>query len=319
MTAQQMSWDDLQYFLAVAQTGQLSRAAYALQSSHVTVSRHIDRLELAIGVALFHRGPKGYALTTAGLQLRDFVEKLDADTCRLPALLSGVPSDIVGPIRLNMPEGMCNFFCAQILPEFRRKFPKLALEVAAIQQLTVFTPNATDISIVLDPPKSSLYHTEKIVDYSLRVFGSNAYLDAHEPITSRADFLAHPFIGYIDSMVFMPSLDYLVEVAPKLRATLQCSSIFSQMKAVRHGLGLAVLPDCLASRHSDIRPVLGDTVALQRSYWTACRSDLRHAPRESVVIEEMMRSIRARAALLLGAVPEPGGISAEPMLDGSAS
>ena len=39
------TWDDLQYFLAVARTGQLSSAARSLRTSHATVSRHIDRLE----------------------------------------------------------------------------------------------------------------------------------------------------------------------------------------------------------------------------------------------------------------------------------
>ncbi|MBS4009672.1 MAG: LysR family transcriptional regulator, partial [Roseovarius sp.] len=43
-----LTWDDLQFFLAVAREGQLSRAARQLQTSHVTVSRRIDRLEAGL-------------------------------------------------------------------------------------------------------------------------------------------------------------------------------------------------------------------------------------------------------------------------------
>ena len=63
------SWDDLRHFLAVARTGQLSAAARELRTSHVTVSRRIDRLERMLGQRLFERSPKGYALTTAGGRL----------------------------------------------------------------------------------------------------------------------------------------------------------------------------------------------------------------------------------------------------------
>lgn len=299
MAELQLNWDDLQYFLAVARSGQLSRAAYALHTSHVTVGRHIDRLEGSLGVQLFDRGPKGYALTQGGEQLRDFVEKIEAGATRLPELLSGSSPDVGGTLRLNMPEGMCNFFCGNVLPEFRARFPALTLELAAIQQLAAYTPNATDLSIMLDPPRGSPYFSEKIVDYSLHVYGSREYLAAHPPITSRHDFLVHDFIGYIDGMVFMPSLDYLFEVAPKLRAVLQCSSIFSQMRAVRDGLGLAVLPDFLAASQPDLVPVLKGAVFLRRSYWLACRSDLRFAPREKAVITMLVDSLRARAALLM--------------------
>ena len=62
----QFSWDDLQYFLAVAQEGKLSAAARRLRTSHVTVARRIDRLEEGIGAKLFQRSGTGYTLTFMG-------------------------------------------------------------------------------------------------------------------------------------------------------------------------------------------------------------------------------------------------------------
>ncbi len=308
-----LSWDDLQYFLAVAQTGQLSRAAHALQSSHVTVSRHIQRLEETMQVALFVRGPKGYDLTAAGAQLRDFAERIERDASRLPAVLSGAASEIGGNIRLNMPEAICNFFCSEMLSEFRHSFPALSLELVAIQQHSSFTPNANDLSILLEAPKNALFHAEKLADYTLQVYGARSYLEARPPITSRSDLQHHDFIGYIESMIFMPSLDYLAEVAPKLRVTLQFSSIFSQLLAVRQGLGLAVLPCFLAAKHPELRPIMGDEIVLHRSYWMVCRNDLRFAPRESALIEALQRSFRAQADLLSpSAHARRGRISPEP-------
>jgi len=71
------TWDDLQYFLAVARTGHLSSAARSLRTSHATVSRHIDRLEFSLKTKLFERNPRGYELTTVGRRLVDTVERIE--------------------------------------------------------------------------------------------------------------------------------------------------------------------------------------------------------------------------------------------------
>ena len=66
-----LSWDDLQFFLAVVRERQLSRAARVLGTSHVTVSRRIDRLEQALNTRLFERNPRGYEPTPASQRLCD--------------------------------------------------------------------------------------------------------------------------------------------------------------------------------------------------------------------------------------------------------
>ena len=73
----QFTWDDLQFFLAVARTGQLSTAARQLRTSHATVSRRIDRLEFALKVKLFERNPRGYVLTAMGNRFVETAEKME--------------------------------------------------------------------------------------------------------------------------------------------------------------------------------------------------------------------------------------------------
>ncbi|MCA9528294.1 MAG: LysR family transcriptional regulator, partial [Myxococcales bacterium] len=50
-----LSWDLLRVFLAVADTGSLTRAAEALGSSQPTVGRQVTALEEELDVALFER------------------------------------------------------------------------------------------------------------------------------------------------------------------------------------------------------------------------------------------------------------------------
>jgi len=55
--------DDIDYFLAVAEQGQVHGAAAALGVSQPAVTKGLQRLERALGFALFKRGARGMTLT----------------------------------------------------------------------------------------------------------------------------------------------------------------------------------------------------------------------------------------------------------------
>ena len=61
-----MDLRQLNYFMAVAETGHLGRAAERLHLSQPPLTRQIQQLEARLGVALFKRGARGMALTAAG-------------------------------------------------------------------------------------------------------------------------------------------------------------------------------------------------------------------------------------------------------------
>ncbi len=70
------SLDDFALFLAVADAGGLAGAAEATGVSAPTLSRRLTALERTLGLALFHRGKRGYALTADGCALLDKAEVL---------------------------------------------------------------------------------------------------------------------------------------------------------------------------------------------------------------------------------------------------
>lgn len=299
-------WDDLQFFLAVARTGQLSRAARGLRTSHVTVGRRIDRLERALQVRLFERTPRGYGLTAAGERLVAMAERIEQETGRLREQVAGT-GELHGPIRLSMPEGISSFFCTEILPDFTARFPGLSLELVSIQQILSLSRKVTDLAVVLDPPKGGPYWSGKLADYGLGLYASPRYLASAPPIAGRDDLVGQVFLGYIDEMLFTPGLDYLGEVHSGIRARFQATSIFSQLAAARQALGITVLPHFLGARYPDLVPVLAGEVALTRAYWMTCHRDLRGAPRERAVIDFLAQALESRRAALLPDAAAPPG------------
>ncbi len=61
-----MSLSQIEYFVAVASTGNVGRASAALRVAQPAVSRQIRRLEDELGAPLFLRTPRGMTLSPAG-------------------------------------------------------------------------------------------------------------------------------------------------------------------------------------------------------------------------------------------------------------
>ncbi len=61
-----MDLKQMQYFLSLAQEGNVTRAARQLNIVQPALSMQISRLEKSLGKQLFYRTPHGMALTPAG-------------------------------------------------------------------------------------------------------------------------------------------------------------------------------------------------------------------------------------------------------------
>lgn len=66
----------LKTFLAVARTGNVTRAALEVNLAQSSVSDQIQALEAELGASLFTRSRQGLALTPAGEALKPYAENL---------------------------------------------------------------------------------------------------------------------------------------------------------------------------------------------------------------------------------------------------
>ncbi len=92
---------DLQYFIEIAQTKNISRAAERIGISQPSLTLAIKRIEEALGVDIFIRSKKGVSLTKAGLHLLKHSKEMGQFWDQLKSEAVGSVNEIKGTLSLG--------------------------------------------------------------------------------------------------------------------------------------------------------------------------------------------------------------------------
>jgi len=110
-------------FLAVAETGGMTRAAHSLNLTQGAVSQQVKRLEAYFGRELFDRRQKQMLLTADGERLVVSANRLLALNDEVRQLMS--QAEFSGEILLGVPPDIVRPFLPPILRRFSREFPNI--------------------------------------------------------------------------------------------------------------------------------------------------------------------------------------------------
>ena len=122
----------LRYFLAVADEGNITRAAERLHVSQPALSTQLAALEDELGHKLFERSARGIALTEKGLALRQRADDLVDLAERVEAEIKASDTDeIVGTVSIGAGETPAFRFVARAADELHRRNPKLCFSVSS--------------------------------------------------------------------------------------------------------------------------------------------------------------------------------------------
>jgi DNA-binding transcriptional LysR family regulator len=112
----------LRYFVAVAETGHITRAAQQLGLAQPPLSQQIRVLEGEIGAALFQRHPKGVSLTAAGRELLPLARRQLQGLEALQAHMHQVARGQRGRLSIG--------FTPRLLRDCRRDHPQIDLRLS---------------------------------------------------------------------------------------------------------------------------------------------------------------------------------------------
>lgn len=269
-----MNWSDLQFFLAIARTGQLAKAAVTLGVDGSTAGRRLRRLEANIGATLFEQTREGQVLTEAGERLLVRAEAMAQAASAIEDREGRqTGSELDGILRISVSEGFGSWFLAGHIPAFVSAHPRLTLDLVARSGFLSLSKREADIAVMLSRPVAGPIIASKLSDYALRLYATRDYLaKAGVPRSSQDLTRGFRLIGYIPDMIYAPELRYLDEIHPDLTISLRSSSINAQHHLISAGAGIGVLPCFIGDADPRLIPVLSQHQII-RSFWMATHKD----------------------------------------------
>lgn len=293
--AEGMQFQQLAYFVAVAETRHFTRAAEAVHVSQPSLSQQIRALEKELGAPLFSRARGNIALTDAGEALLPLAVRIlaDADTARHEVLeLAQLRS---GRVRLGATPSLCTGLLPVVLRAFHDRHPgiRLLLEEGGSHDLVrELARGALDLALVVLPlpsPSPALTTVELFQEDLVAVSAVGA--DPPPTPLRIEDLRGQPMV------MFRHGYDLRDLTLGACRAagfeptfTVEGGEMDAVLGFVRAGLGIGVVPSMVAARAGDglrvtplARPGLRRTVAL------AHRSDVA-PPRAARVLQQVILS-----------------------------
>ena len=243
-----MRLEQLQAFLAVADSGSFQEAARRCGVTQSTVSRQIQALETELKTSLFHRTAQT-KLTVGGECLLQRARKICQEwrhvTQELADLMAGKQPELcVAAIH-----SVCSNFLPPVLKQFCNEHPEVQLRVTALgsdRSLKVLRDGLVDIAIVMNNPL--LTTSPEMVVNELYQEPVEVLMSAHHPLTEYtqvpwSELAKFPQVVFKDGYGMQRLVqEQFQRYGATLKAALELNTLDAFRGIVRQGQFIALLP-----------------------------------------------------------------------------
>jgi DNA-binding transcriptional LysR family regulator len=199
-----MDWDNLKFFLALAETGSLSRASEKLRVDHSTVARRIEMLEHDLGVRLVERLSRSYRLTAEGERVRDRARQIETNVADIARFAHSVDRSPQRVVRISgAPTFVSQFLAPRLL---RLQQPGWRIELVGEARQVSLSQGETDLALRMTRPAEKGVIARRLAVVAYGLYGSRDYL-------ANCGDNAQDFLGYDESLDNLPQQRWLKMLA----------------------------------------------------------------------------------------------------------
>lgn len=148
-----MQFQQLAYFVAVAETRHFTHAAEQMRVAQPSLSQQVRALERDVGAPLFHRIRGNVTLTEAGETLLPIARRILAETEAAYRAIRELDELGRGRVRLGATPSLCTGLLPTMLATFRRDYPGIELTIreSGSRDLQAELSEGTlDLAIIVD-------------------------------------------------------------------------------------------------------------------------------------------------------------------------
>lgn len=276
-----MDWDKLRIFHAVADAGSLTHAGDTLHLSQSAVSRQIRALEDSLNTTLFHRHARGLILTEQGELLFDATKSMNKRLEAAAARIRDSEEEVFGELRVTTTIGFGTLWLAPRLPKLYERFPDLKIDLMLEERVLDLPMREADVAIRMKEPSQADLIRKRLMSVRMRLYASQAYLDAHGTMTDIEEIANHRLISQSLSTPQVGAGATLVQhlLTHDVPSMFTVNNYFGVLQGVLNNLGIGVLPDYVTDDFPDLVRVLPDLESSEVPVFLAYPEELRQSKR----------------------------------------
>lgn len=279
-------WDDLKALLAVARGGSTLAAARAMGVNQTTVGRRLEALEAALGLKLVERAQSGSRLTEAGRDLVLEAERVERAAEGFAHRAKSHLRGLAGAVRVTCSEAIANQVVTPALPEFRRQYPDITIELVLTDRQLDLVAGEADVAVrgAIQLSDSSLV-SRKLADFEFGLYCSRDYAARRGVPASLEELRDHVLIAGEEALAMLPAVRWMVDNAPGAEIACRSNNLTNLMQAVRTGLGIGPMPCLTADADPDLVQVHPAIPEGTSSTWLLTTPALKDVPRIRAFID----------------------------------
>ncbi len=243
-----MRLEQLQAFLAIADTGSFQQAARKCGVTQSTISRQIQALEADLGIELFHRTTHA-KLTLGGERLLPRVRKICQEwqtaTDELTDLIAGKQPELC----IAAIHSVCASYLPPVLQQFCRDYPEVQLRVTSLgsdRALKVLKDGLVDLAIVMNNRFLTTGRemvVEVLYEEPIEVLTAAKHPLAQYECIPWSELIRYPQVVFKDGYGMQRLIqDRFERLEARLQAALEVNTLDAFRGVVRQGELIALLP-----------------------------------------------------------------------------
>jgi DNA-binding transcriptional LysR family regulator len=236
---------DYEAFIAIVDTGNLTRAAARLGRSIQSISRSLSALEAQIGVVLVHRTTRAVQPTEAGLAFHRRVTAALREIALAEAELGDTSQTLTGTICVA---GSAFFFGSYVVPvvrDFSLQHPGVKFDLRISEQFTEPVRTGVDLMIRIGQLPPSPMKSLKIASLRRVAIASTSYIARRGRPETPADLARHACIirsSAQDARVWTFHARNGIPHRVPIQGVFEADNAYVTLQAVLADMGIAVMP-----------------------------------------------------------------------------
>jgi DNA-binding transcriptional LysR family regulator len=249
-----LTFEHLLVYIAVIETGSLTRASRRLSVGKSVVSKSIQRLELELGASLIVRTTRRISVTEAGASFFETCREIARLADEAVSNVSPAAHALRGTLRVASSVEYSATVIAPVLARLRSDHPELCIEMMSGDRYIDLVAEGVDVAIRVGELMDSSHRALRIDEVSKWLVASPEFLARNTLPPDIGDAAHVPFIAL--SVLPNPARCNLIRAAANdsaahdsagiemdFDACLIADTMYACRAAARNGAGIALLPD----------------------------------------------------------------------------